>query len=674
MGALDDALFDRDGWFALDAENRRVPGVVVPGLQAGLKLVGHGPVASVVGRVRAGITVIDIDLVGDRGHGAAEAVARWCAGRSLWSLVRPSGGADGRYHVFVAVQDHAAALTALLQQLRASLGASAKELDSRRHVRPLSAPHRTGVWTRPLGVLSDALAALPRPQRPSTSSPVAATDLAEALAPRPRPRRDLPPPWQRYLETGQTPQMGGVDHSRSTAEVIVTAHMVRAGYTAPTAWAAILAAHPGAMSRARASQSRWVRWVWNRAVREDSASSLQRRGDLGVYAAVERARERLWELQWSLSPRRRATLLLVGHHVLDRMARTGGLRVPVPERDLVLDTGISDRKTIRAALHTLDGTIGTLLTDCFDPTKAAESSFEFEIQAFSGALSQIPPPSLHTPVPPAGVWGTLPRSCHALWRILTTATEGLDLATAGNLAGLSTTRTAELSPAQVRTVRHALHALAAAELAVCTAEGLWIATGEVTEATAKRATVSRTAAHAQVSAERAAYRARASTQWSVARAAALKANRAREQGWWESLSPTERTDRRRRWATKFAELTVLEQEIVKANLVDRRARAGQDEATRHRQWIDGLSQGEYLERSVTRQRWFEGLPQPLQHAYVAAWSRHRARYGIPRGSTRSQALREHDSMLPGGERARDKAFLQDQLDLGSKAGAGRQSA
>ena len=51
VAAIDDLLFDPDGWFAIDRDNRRVPRVVIPTRQAGLDLVGHGQVATIVGRL-----------------------------------------------------------------------------------------------------------------------------------------------------------------------------------------------------------------------------------------------------------------------------------------------------------------------------------------------------------------------------------------------------------------------------------------------------------------------------------------------------------------------------------------------------------------------------------------------------------------------------------------------
>src|SRR5690606_14220475 len=115
-----------------------------------------------------------------------------------------------------------------------------------------------------------------------------------------------------------------------------------------------------------------------------------------VVHAVLAGRSLLEDLQWTLPPRQRATLLLVGHALLDRVARTGTHRIPCPERDLVLDTGIADRKTIRATLRLLDGRLGTLHRDSFKETERDSSSFEFEVNtAPDPGVRQIPPPAFH---------------------------------------------------------------------------------------------------------------------------------------------------------------------------------------------------------------------------------------------------------------------------------------
>jgi len=91
--------------------------------------------------------------------------------------------------------------------------------------------------------------------------------------------------------------------------------------------------------------------------------------------------------------------------------------------------------------------------------------------------------------------------------------------------------------------------------------------------------------------------------------------------------------------------------------------AGVDEPARHDHWLDAQSMDGYLERSVHRQAWFEALPPPLQQAHAAAWARHRARFGISRGTVLAQSRREHADLLPSGRAVRDEAFTRAQSTL-----------
>lgn len=84
--------------------------------------------------------------------------------------------------------------------------------------------------------------------------------------------------------------------------------------------------------------------------------------------------------------------------------------------------------------------------------------------------------------------------------------------------------------------------------------------------------------------------------------------------------------------------------------------AGVDEPARHDHWVDSLRMDVCLERSVHRQAWFNALLPPLQQAHTAAWARHRAPYGISRGTVLAQSRREHAELLPPGRDLRDAAF------------------
>ncbi|MFS3130622.1 hypothetical protein ACLM5J_19630 [Nocardioides sp. Bht2] len=655
---LDQLLFTTDGWFAIDATNRRVPRLVVPTLETGLDLVDAGDVASIVGRVQPGITVIDVDAEGWRGHQATHALTTWCRDQDLWHLARASGGAEGRHHVFITIHAKQAALRDFVDELttRLNLPAGALDLRTSGHIRPLSAPHRTGATTRPSGDLTTALRQLRARRGPDTrSTPVAPRSRAEALLPRPRRHRQLPAEWTQYFETGTLPAIGGTDHSRSTYEAIATKQLLWAGHTVDTAWATICDAHPSAMQRARSSRTRWIRWVWNPAVENDNAHTPDQNLSPTTAAAVASARHRLLQLAWSLPERRRPALLLVGHHVLDRMERADSRRVPVPERDLVLDTGLTDRKTIRAILRLLHGAVGALDTSTWDHQRRDSTSFEFEVPASTGLL-EIPPPSSHTPTPP-GSWHRLGPLAHALWRALSPEHPASvdDLAHA---AALLPSPDSEVSPQRLRTLTHALTELARAGLAHCTTAGAWVrriapAAEHTHRAQQRHAEVT----HA-ITLERAAYRATRCSPWRREQIRVLQAQHRRHLSWWNSLSAPERLERQNAWTARFANLPVDAQEHLKSELVDRRSRASIDERTRHRDWATSLSPADYLERSITRQRQFATLPSHLQSLRVASWARHRARHQLPTADTYFRTGAEHDELLPRGRDDRDRGYLE----------------
>jgi hypothetical protein len=142
LRALDEALFEPGRWFAIDADNNRLRGVTPGTLGDALALVGRGCVATVAGTLRPEVRVVDVDVSGERGVLATRTITDWCRDRGLWHLVRPSGGARGRAHVFVVPGVHRGDLLAHVAALRAEVRTSKVGLDLRRTVRPLSAPHR----------------------------------------------------------------------------------------------------------------------------------------------------------------------------------------------------------------------------------------------------------------------------------------------------------------------------------------------------------------------------------------------------------------------------------------------------------------------------------------------------------------------------------------------------
>lgn len=666
--AIDHVLFAPQRWFALSVDNRRVPGVVVPSLDSGLDLVGRGAVASIVGTLRAEVRVVDVDVAGQRGHQARGAVAQWCRREGLWHLERSSGGPDGHAHVFVACAGRVDTLETFVRELRGNMGVGKTRLEVRTAVRPLSAPHRTGVITHPVGSLPAALEALRRhswatdtPQRAVASVERVGTTLPPA---RRRSRRDLPEQWQTYVDTGVTPTITGEDQSRSTVEAIATGFLLRAGHDADTAWRVITTAHPDAFTKARGSHRRWVAWVWNRAVADDTEFSPAVQVDGHLRLDVDTAHARLTALAWTVSPRARRSLLRVGYTVLDRVLRSGSRRVPVPERDLVLDTGISDRKTIRAALTALSGHVGVLDTTTFDSNVRAATSFEFEIPASDlGGVLQIPPPSLHTPLPP-GIWSGLPTSAPQLWSALNRAPGPVALPEVVFSAQLAESLDTPLSLGQIRAARHVLTQLALAGLAECTEAGEWIARHDVNHAHLERATATRATLQDQVAAERATYRAGRSTDWNVQQAAALKANYARERAWWGGLPREQRTRQHAHYQRQFTAMSIVEQQDWKERQVHRRRRAGVDESARHQKWADSLSWDEVVARSAQRGEDFARLAGPMRQAKAIAWARHREQFAIPRGTPTWQSRLEHAHALPHPGADRDEAFWESETATG----------
>lgn len=671
---LDGLLFQPSGWFVIDAANQRVPRVVITSLAQGLELVGRGGIATVVGRLADGVVVVDVDLTGHKGHGVTEGIAQWCRQQGLWHLVRPSGGAEGRTHVFVATDGRHEALAVFVDQLRDTWAASRTTIDLRTTVRPLSAPHRTGPWTPPLGNVAAARAKLsgPREQRSTAAVPGgharAATAHGSSIVPlvprRDRHMRGLPPEWETYLADGTRPaiaedQPGG----RSNHEALATAHLLWAGHDAATAWERITSAHRKAFAKAR-SKGRpwWIRHVWNPAVAADDAHVGQGSPSPRTAAAIAHARELLRSSAARLPDRLRPYYLTVGHTVLDRMRRTHALRVPVPERDLVLDTGITDRRTIRSHLARLERA-GVLLIhrDTLDDAARATTSYEAEvlIPEGSGGVEQIPPPSLHTPLP-----STLPTDSPAytwlLARELTATPQDPEaLALACQLS-----QSAVLTPGQIRTIRAALTVLSSIGLARCDEHGQWRRGPGLTSAAAREAGARLEALRAVIEAERAEYRQRRGSTWDAQRAAALKRQRAKEVAWWTGLSAGERGRRRAAWMAKFAGSTVEQQRQVKTELVERERRLGGDPVRRHQEWVaKHATEDRRLERAET----FAALAPPMRAAWARAWEEHRTEHGIPRDLLpQDRIIRELEVAADSG--GRDDELLIAGWDQGSGFG------
>jgi len=559
-----------------------------------------------------------------------------------------------------------------------------------------------------------------------------------ALMPLERRRRDLPPIWRAYLAHGVRPRIGGGDQSASAVDLVATAELLRAGYGLDDAWDTIEAAHPDAMTHARRrGRAWWIKFHWNAAAATDttwrehtddpSATSGATRGGLEaerqhqttarpgasqpnqpsyvgrasepspqVLHAVEAARRSLTDLQWAWGPRQRHSTLLVAHTLLDRMARTGQLQVPCPQRDLHVDTGLS-RPTIAAALALLghrtdpagptgptdrdDGDhragraghgatlrlgpasqhdpgprcLGALLTT-FDPTRRDTSSHEFALApryrqpGFSRndfedrhGVSVPLPPASHTPHR-SGLWHHLPPAAHSLWRALPPPTgASADLQEAAHRAGLTTERSAQLTPRQERTVRTHAASLITAGLAQVLPDGTYrrldphALTDIATDTGALRAQAAEKRARAEerVAIERAAYRTGSGTSWRRAHTAAVAreraAARARYERWCTHHTPEQRRERSQHHAAAYAGHSLDDQRRLKERWAQHRHHLGIDERTRHDTWCLELGPHDYAQRSAERAAAFAALSGPEKAAAVMAWSDHRTRWNVPQG-------------------------------------------
>lgn len=725
--ALDEQLFNPSpsAWLVIDAGNSAVPRVAVPSLDAGLELIGKGRIAALVGHLREGVGVVDVDVRGAAGNFLAGEVAVWLRRRGCWVLERPSGGAKGRWHVFFARADFvyaaadqrtglAAELSAYLVGLAADLKVPVHDLDLRDAVRPLSSPHRHGATPRPKGDLREALRSLrhvfphrpepaplrrrPKirptaPSRTAAAGTTAGTDANVIPLVLQRWKRELRPDWRQYLLQGKTPAgpwsaaatttRAAVQIDRSLVESACTRELVWAIGDPTTAWQLIRESHPTAMTKAKhQGYSWWIRYVWNELVR--SAGQLDTTTDqprpveappAEILAAVTAARTTLTDLMWTVSARQRPALLLVGHHLLDRVIRERNLRVPCPERDLQLDTSLGDRKTIRAALARLNGHIGTLHTDCLSVTERDSTSYEFEINpAPTRGGRQFPPPAFHPPPAARGLWGTLPRASHPLWRTLLNSDTPLDLTELAVRAGLVEQVGDEPSKSQRMTTKAGLAALSGAGMARVDEEGRWQVVSRPRSVDIEQTAAAAYARQLEtIDAERAAYRARATWTWSVGRAEAIKVQKAKEKGWWDSLSPAARADRRMRKRLEFDQMSLSQQSTLKARLAEGRIRAGLPEVDTYESWLRSLSPDEYVARSFERKARFQSLSPAERGASIAAWENHRRRYGlqtqrlsVPVQPTRS-AAGELQAVLPDGVTVRDAAFLERQGALFQEA-------
>lgn len=670
---LDEHLFSPKGWFLLDADNVRVRPVA--SLRAGLGAVAAGEAATVAGTVRREVVVVDVDVDDEfRGLAVVEQFLAWATERDVWHLVRPSGGAPGRHHVYLVPGAYADDLVALVPDLRARHRVKGSLIDVRRGrsaVRPLSAPHRRGGNPAPLGALRERFATLlevlpgsPVPLRGRSPRAVDAVSVATTVAEVSvrRVRRPVDPAWAKYLERGVIPDVDVDVEKRSTVELMATTALVRAGVDVHDAWQAVLGAEPGAMRKARErGRDWWVKHVWNTAVATDNAFLRSHASQAGprqpvvddataadqahARAAVQAARDATRVHQWSVPEKARAGFLLVVHTQLDRLAAAGELAAPCPERDLEVDTGLG-RTAIRAHLHRAAELGLWELVDAFNPTQRATSSRIARLDSRFTPTSSSPliaPPVFHTPHetdppemrPPPGLAAALPPGAHTLWRTLPQESEPVSSTKAGRSAGLTSGPFAEPSDTQRATIATHLYTLAAVGLAAQDDQGQWYRLDSPTEQLRAAAAATRAGLLRRVTAERARYReSGGNAAWVAQRDAAVARDVANGRAHFAALPPQEQQARRVAARARFFALSPVEQLHEKTRLVERRGRVAGEvhvEAVAHRDWCTTVGEDEYARRSVGGQAWYHTLAPPLQRAYVTMWQEHRQRHGIPRG-------------------------------------------
>jgi hypothetical protein len=694
LAQLDARLFERDRWFVIDRDQHKLQDA--PTLARALQLVTTTrDAAAVVGRLAPGVAVVDVDAGGIEGDAIAENLLGWLVARGRWHLHRPSGGGQGRSHVFCVPGEDEEALAAFVVDLRISYGLPATKIDHRGAggsspwLRPLSSPHRrTGTTPLPTAsshelrvALDDLAGLLSRAARRGAAParrPSARTRRAEAaagrqvvpLVPLPRRREVLAPRWSAWLEgNAPAPHIGGGDQSRSAIELAATTALLRAGRTVDEAWSLVRTAEGGAFARSRArGRVWWIKYVWNAAVRSDTTwretrsaagttdTTIGAQGRAAerpvpgpseeTAAAVAAARAFLRTFQWRLGARERPRVLLVAHLLLDRMEREDALTVPCPLRDLEVDSGAS-RNTVIAALRALDGRLGRRLAT-FDHTRADSSSHVFELDPrFQSPVVWLPEPPGVTPTHRLpGSWSCLPPKSHAVWRQLPAAGEpARSLTDLAQLAGMSHSPTALPTSWQRRTVLDALEELRSAGLAQQDGSGVWRRASHTTPVHQRRAAATHRLILERVTRERDTYRARVWSRWYRERLHVLRATRVRQERWWEGLSDHERHARRRRRAAWFAALPQREQARHKHRIAVARHRAGDiSEQARHAAWCRQFDRSAQADRSAQWQAWFAGLAAGERAARVAHLEEHRRAWQLPGTWSTSTPLRSTPPM------------------------------
>ena len=422
--------------------------------------------------------------------------------------------------------------------------------------------------------------------------------------------------------------------------------LLRAGHTADTAWQQILAAHPDAMTKARASHRRWILHVWNRAVLDDTTFTPVASRNPEVLAASRRGPQPI--VGAAAGP------TIAG---VDPARRSGDprphgthrhLRVPVPERNLVLDTGITDRTTIRDSAAPAAGPRRRHPAHRHPRTRCPPGTDLVRVLRPGGRGPRNPPtwyshpPSPSPLVRPAthrrtvlALPGNQPRGSQrgpVADRDRADTARRRAVPTSGGRRRRRAARTRTHRPGHLRRARHLARRPPPSQAI------------PATRRPSPKPSRTQRVRRERVETERAAYRSRVFSEWGRQRAAAIDKQRRRHQAWWDALGEHEQQRRRASAATGFARHSPHDQARRTHQWASRRRAAGASEAERHDAWISSIPDEDYQHRAAHRARVYAARPSHERWELAAAWAAHRREFNVGRGK---QSPRRPDHGGPG---------------------------
>ncbi|MGW2255426.1 hypothetical protein ACWCXH_35405 [Kitasatospora sp. NPDC001660] len=545
-------------------------------------LAGEG--RSYVAHARAGVCCVDIDGEDPEWSvSALERLVRWAESKGLWWVSRRSGGGDARWHLIVLIPPSASyrhaedEFRALVQSVRVEWGATSRQIDWRRTLRPLSAPHRSSGEVELPEDVAELWRSFPSWARDLPERRMTPVRAEQPAMPWTRSRKDISNPefWDRLRSPDAV-----YASDRSLSELLSTARLAIAGYTCESAWSVVADSRNAGFARSRGKgQGWWTRYVWEKAVEYvDSHSPVtarrtpQARWQRVVGPLLLGVRRQFWD---GLKPVQRHSAERLLAAVGDRMARQTLANCPMPERDLEADSGLA-RNTVRAMLRHYESAGVLVRTHTYDYSEGSASSHQYALNllALDFTAESTEPPCSHTLGHPGRSWYTLATTL--------ALTPGPHTETSlYHLSGYSSRL--QPSSSQLRNVSTGLTALVQMKVVRRTASGSWELTRKAGRATkaAVSAAVLRTA---RIARERAAFsvareKAQAAwkSRWEAQRARAVErravADQKRRDAWWESLTQRERDARRAAWQERFAALSPGEREERVLLLRNRRAMA-----------------------------------------------------------------------------------------------------